>query len=211
MRCNMVLIKNVRPFSYRKKTNLTLGDMFLSCAPCLALVDGVKIGFSNFCRSLMPHCSVITATFIQLLIQQRIITLSNQYLVERDQLPHSITNVEAAVQPGDTKKHQMDGCFYASFGLASVVGYVGCFNVVQNSTSTIGPVSRLSLELDTSPAFNRVIKKLPRLILKETNSLRFSSKTQIWPQQRNNCIYYNEHRTSDSVGSNMLSSPKPQT
>ena len=30
------------------------GDKFSSCAPCSALVDGVKIGFSNFCPSIKP-------------------------------------------------------------------------------------------------------------------------------------------------------------
>ena len=45
----------------------------------------------------------IAATLIQLLIQRRITTLSDQYLVKRDQLPNP--DVEAAVK---TKKHQMD-------------------------------------------------------------------------------------------------------
>jgi hypothetical protein len=34
--------------------------------------------------------------------------------------------------------------------VASIVGYVGCFSVVQNSTSTIGPVSWLCLEAGLS-------------------------------------------------------------
>ena len=34
--------------------------------------------------------------------------------------------------------------------VASVVGYVGCFSVVQNSTSTVGPVSWLCLEAGLS-------------------------------------------------------------
>ena len=96
----------------------------------------------------------ITATFIQLLIQRRITTLSDQYLVNRDQQPN--TDVEAAVEPGDIKKHQMDAriwllLFLLFIGLvASVVGYVGCFSVVQNSTSTFGPVSWLCLEAGLS-------------------------------------------------------------
>ena len=97
----------------------------------------------------------ITATLIQLLIQRRITTLSDQYLVNRDQLPNT-DDVEAAVQPGNTKKHQMDACtwlmlFFLLIGLlASVVGYVGCFSVVQNSKSTTGPVSWLCLEAGLS-------------------------------------------------------------
>ena len=96
----------------------------------------------------------ITATLIQLLIQRRITTLSNQYLVKRDQLPNK--DVEAAVESGDTKKHQMDACTWLFLCLlligllASVVGYVGCFSVVQNSKSTIGPVSWLCLEAGLS-------------------------------------------------------------
>ena len=30
------------------------GDIFSSCAPCSALVDGVKRGFSSFWPSLIP-------------------------------------------------------------------------------------------------------------------------------------------------------------
>jgi hypothetical protein len=85
----------------------------------------------------------ITATLIQLLIQQRITTLSDQYLVKRDPLPTPFVDSEAAVQvePGDTKKNQIDArtwlmLFVLLIGLvASVVGYVGCFNVVQNSST----------------------------------------------------------------------------
>ena len=101
----------------------------------------------------------ITATLIQLLIQRRITTLSNkylEYLVNRDQLPGSITDVEAAVEPGGAKKRQMDASTWMMLYLlliglvASVVGYVGCFSVVQNSTSTYGPVSWLCLEAGLS-------------------------------------------------------------
>ena len=93
----------------------------------------------------------ISATLIQLLIQQRITTLSDQYLVKRDQLPNP--DVEAAVE---MKKHQMDArtglllCLLLVGLVSSVVGYVGCFSVVQNSTSTIGPVSWLCLEAGLS-------------------------------------------------------------
>ena len=100
----------------------------------------------------------ITATLIQLLIQQRITTLSNQYLVNRVPLPTPVVDTEAAVQvePGDTKKRQIDArtwlmLFLLLIGLvASVVGYVGCFSVVQNSTSNVGPVSWLCLEVGLS-------------------------------------------------------------
>ena len=94
----------------------------------------------------------ITATHIQLLIQRRITTLSDQYLVKRD--PPSNPDVEAAI--GDTKKHQMDAstwlllCLLLVGLVSSVVGYVGCFSVVQNSTSNIGPVSWLCLEVGLS-------------------------------------------------------------
>ena len=93
----------------------------------------------------------MTATLIQLLIQRRITTLSNLYLAKRDQLPNT-DDVEA----GATKKHQMDTRTWLMpllllIGLlASVVGYVGCFSVVQNSTSTIGPISWLCLEAGLS-------------------------------------------------------------
>ena len=90
----------------------------------------------------------MTTTLIQLLIQQRIATLFNQYLVKQDQQPNK--DVEAAV----TKKHpsQMDArtwllLFLLLIGLvASVAGYVGSFSVVQNSATTIGPLSWLCLE-----------------------------------------------------------------
>ena len=91
-----------------------------------------------------------TATLIQLLIQRRITTLADQYLVKRDQLPNP--DVEAAVVPCDTKKHQIDVrtwlfLYLLLFGIvASVVGYVGCFSVVQNSTTNLGPVSWFCLE-----------------------------------------------------------------
>ena len=67
----------------------------------------------------------ITATLIQLLIQRRITTLSDQYL-KRDQMPNRndpkaaaepadtqlfntlANDIEAAVEPGDTKKLQME-------------------------------------------------------------------------------------------------------
>ena len=98
----------------------------------------------------------ITVMLIQLLIQQRIATLSDQYLVKvkRDQLPNP--DVEAAVEPRERKKHQMDAhtwlllCLLLIGLVASLVGYVGCFSVVQNSTSTIGPVSWLCLEAGLS-------------------------------------------------------------
>ena len=95
----------------------------------------------------------ITATLIQLLLQQRITTLSRQYLVKRGQLPVPNTDdVEAAIEPGDMNRHHMDAltwllqCLLLIGLVASVVGYIGCFIVVQNSTSTIGPISWLCLE-----------------------------------------------------------------
>ena len=101
----------------------------------------------------------ITATLIQLLIQRRIATLSNdhlEYLVNRrDQQPGPNTDIEA-VEPSDTKKHQIDArtwpllCLLLIGLLASVVGYVGCFSVVQNSRSTFGPASWLCLEVGLS-------------------------------------------------------------
>ena len=54
------------------------------------------------------------------------------------------------------KKHQIDVrtwlllCLLLMGLVVSVVGYVGCFSVVQNSTSTIGPVSWLCLETGLS-------------------------------------------------------------
>ena len=97
----------------------------------------------------------ITASFIQLLIQRRITTLSDQFLVKRDQLRNR--DIEAA---GDTKKYQMIArriaptwlllCLLLIGLIASLVGYLGCFSVVQNSTTTSGPVSWLCLEAGLS-------------------------------------------------------------
>ena len=93
----------------------------------------------------------ITATLIQILIQRRVTTLTDQYLVKQDQPLNP--DVEAVVQPCGMLKHQMDTSTWLLLSLlfiglvASVVGYVGCFSVVQNSTSTIGPVSWLCLEV----------------------------------------------------------------
>ena len=92
----------------------------------------------------------ITATLIQLLIQRRITFISDQYFVERDQLGDG--DVEAAVE----KKYQMDArtwlllCLLLFALLASVVGYIGCFSIVQNSASTSGPISWLCLEAGLS-------------------------------------------------------------
>ena len=91
----------------------------------------------------------ITATLIQLLIQRRITAISDEYLMKRDQLP--VVNgddVEAAANV-EKKKYQMDSrtwpllCLLLFGLLASLVGYVGCFSIVQNSASTSGPVSWL--------------------------------------------------------------------
>ena len=94
----------------------------------------------------------ITTTLIQLLIQRRIITLSHRYLVKQEKLPiGNGDDVEAAA--GVEKKYQMDAhtwplLFLLLIGLlASVVGYVGCFSVVQNSSSSLGPVIWLCLEV----------------------------------------------------------------
>ena len=98
----------------------------------------------------------ITATLIQLLIQRRITAISDEYLVKLDQLP--VVNgddVEAATS-AEKKKYQMDArtwplLFFLLIGLlASVVGYVGCFSIVQNSASTYGPVSWLCVEVGLS-------------------------------------------------------------
>ena len=98
----------------------------------------------------------ITAALIQLLIQRRITTISDQYLSKRDQIP--VVNgddVEAAANV-EKKIYQMDSrtwpllCLLLFGLLASVVGYVGCFSIVQNSASTSGPVSWLCLEVGLS-------------------------------------------------------------
>ena len=98
----------------------------------------------------------ITATLIQILIQRRITIISSEYLVKRDQMP--VVNgddVEAATGV-EKKKYRMDAStwpllFLLLIGLlASVVGYVGCFSIVQNSSSTSGPVSWLCLEVGLS-------------------------------------------------------------
>ena len=97
----------------------------------------------------------LTATLIQILIQQRITLISREYLVKRGQLPVGDGDVEAAV--GITKKkYQTDALtlsmlFLLFIGLlASLVGYVGCFSIVQNSASASGPLSWLCLEAGLS-------------------------------------------------------------
>ena len=128
---------SIAPYIY-----LNLGANNLSISTTLAWVFPVLRATGGF----------ITATHIQLLIQRRTTTLSKQYLVKRDSQPN--LDVEAAV--GDEKKHQMDArtwilLFLLLMGLVgSVVGYVGCFSVVQNSTSNNGPVSWLCLEVGLS-------------------------------------------------------------
>ena len=136
----------------------------LLCAFSIAPYIYLNQGTNNLKKSttwvfpvLRATGGFITATLIQLLIQRRITTLSNQYLasIRRDQLPNT-DDLEAVVKPGDMKKHQMDArtwllLYFLFIGLvASVVGYVGCFSVVQNSTSTIGPASWLCLEAGLS-------------------------------------------------------------
>ena len=121
-----------------------------SIAPYIYCANNLELLFPV----LRASGGFITASLIQLLIRRRITTLSRQYLVKRDQ--QLIPDVEAAVEPGSTKKHQTDACTWLMLCLlliglvGSVVGYVGSFSVVQNSTSTIGPVSWLFLETGLS-------------------------------------------------------------
>ena len=131
-------------------------------APYIYLNLGAnKLNISTTLAWLFPILRVIggfiTATHIQLLIQRRISTLSNQYLVERNQLPiPDHDDVEAAIEPVNTKKHQIDILTWLLLLLlflgltASVVGYVGCFSIIQNSTSNTSAVSWLSLEAGLS-------------------------------------------------------------
>jgi hypothetical protein len=135
----------------------------LLCAFSIAPYIYLNMGANHLKRSmtwlfpvLRATGGFITATLIQLLIQRRITTLSDQYLVKRDPLPNPDVEASAAVEPGNTKKHQMDArtrllqCLLLIGLVGSVVGYVGCFSIVQNSTSTIGPVSWLCLEAGLS-------------------------------------------------------------
>ena len=119
----------------------------------------------------------ITAVLIQLLIQRRIITISGEYLMIRDQLPVGNIDVEAAVQKKEYQKYQTDArtwlllCLLLIGLLASVVGYVGCFSVVQNSALSLGPVSWLCLEGGLSVvrlaiwAWNPVTDDAPPLVI----------------------------------------------
>ena len=118
----------------------------------------------------------ITATHIQLLIQRRITIISHQYLVKRHRLPAGDGDVETAAVI-EKKNYQMDACTWPLLCLlligllASVVGYVGCFSIVQNSASTSGPVSWLCLESGLSVvrlgiwAWNPMRDKAPPLEL----------------------------------------------
>ena len=97
----------------------------------------------------------LTATLIQLLIQRRITTISDQYLVKRDQMP-VVNGDDVEVAACFEKTYRMDAgtwplLFLLLIGLlASLVGYVGCFSIVQNSASSLGPVSWLCLEVGLS-------------------------------------------------------------
>ena len=133
----------------------------LLCASSITPYIYLNLGANNLTKSttwifpvLRATGGFIATTLIQLLIQRRITTLSDQFLVKRNQQRN--TDLEA----GDTKKRQMIvRCiaptwlllFILLIGLvASIVGYVGCFSVVQNSTSTFGPISWLCLEAGLS-------------------------------------------------------------
>ena len=133
-----------------------------SIAPYIYLNQGVDNLEESTTWVLFPVLrstgGFITAILIQLLIQRRITTLSNQYLqvVKRDQQRN--VDVEAA---GDTKKMVTITWSIATTWLllcvllislaASVVGYMGCcFSIVKNSASTIGPVGWLCLEAGLS-------------------------------------------------------------
>ena len=95
----------------------------------------------------------IVATLTPILIKRRIITLSDEYLTKHRREQLGDLDVEAAVE---TKKYQDEAgtwllLFLLLIGLsASFLGYVGCFSIVQNSTSTWGPTSWLFLETGLS-------------------------------------------------------------
>jgi hypothetical protein len=128
----------------------------LLCVFSIAPYVYLNLGASNLEKNVKWSFPVvratggfITVTLIQLLIQQRIITLCEQYLVKlKDGDQPRNTDIEAAVER-DTNKLQTDACTWLMLCLlligilASVVGYVGCFSVVQNSDSNAGPVSWL--------------------------------------------------------------------
>jgi hypothetical protein len=135
----------------------------LLCAFSIASYIYLILGANNLNKTmtwvfpvLRATGGFITTTLIQLLIQRRITTLSDQCLVNRDQRQRN-TDVEAA---GDTNKYQMIArciaptwlliCPLLTGLVASVVGYVGCFSVVQNSRWTFGPISWLCLEVGLS-------------------------------------------------------------
>ena len=93
----------------------------LLCAFSIAPYIYLNRGANNLKKSttwvflvLRATGGFITATLIQLLIQQRITTLSDQYFVKRDQLSVPNTNVEAGrgvqLEPRNRKKHEMDAC-----------------------------------------------------------------------------------------------------
>ena len=94
------------------------------CAFSFALYIYLNLGGNNLkkCTTWISPVlrAFITATLIQLLIQRRITTLSDQYLVKRGQLPNP-------------EKHQMDArtwllLYVLLIGLvASVLGYVEFF------------------------------------------------------------------------------------
>ena len=133
----------------------------LLCAFGIAPYIYLNRGASNLKKSttwvfpvLRATGGFITATLIQLLIQRRITTLSDQYLVKRDRLPVPNADVEAAVEHRiavDRKKHQMDArtwlmLFLLLIGLlASVVGYVGCFRACLDPRNVTNPPAKSSV------------------------------------------------------------------
>ena len=137
----------------------------LLCAFSIAPYIYLNLGANSLTKSttwvfpvLRATGGFITATLIQILIQRRITKLSHQYLVKRDLLHNR--DVGAPDELGDTKKYRIDArriaptwllLSFLFIGLvASVVGYVGCFSVVQNSASASGPVSWVCLEAGLS-------------------------------------------------------------
>ena len=143
---------------------------FLSVAPYIHLnttnITG-ESSLNNATRWTFPALralgGLLTATMTQLVIQRRIVTLVHKYFA------HKYPALRLASEPRDVEEGQSSKgvpigdkldtnsvftgliFFLLIIGIiASIVGYVGCFSVVQNTRTKTGPISWLFQEVGLS-------------------------------------------------------------
>jgi hypothetical protein len=121
-----------------------------SITPYIYFNLGAKEKYDMGFPSFPCYWKLLHSALIQLLIQRRITT--NTLSSETSCLIQMSTRrwpLSLATPPTrrNIKWMQAHGCCCSSsLSVASVVGYVGCFSVVQNSIMNIGPVSWLCLD-----------------------------------------------------------------